>query len=134
VHNTFLVELSNSQNNLNGIKFDKLFGKSFLFLENLIQLTTSDKRHNKIKTRLWLEQEVHPTQVGVVCSKQNIFLEQSRGNLIILQQDVFANDFYRVQFLGTFQLSQENFSKGASAQLADKVERIKIHLLRSPWF
>ena len=123
MHDTFLVEFSDSQRDLNGVKFDNVLGKAFLFLENLVQLTTADKGHDEVETGLWLEQEVHTNQVGVVCSKQNIFLQQCGCNLVILQQDIFANDFYREHFFGPFQLGEEDFTESAPAQLVDKCER-----------
>jgi len=59
MHDAFFVELTNSKSDLDRIKFDELFGKSFLFLENLIQLTSADERHDEIKAGLGLEQVVH---------------------------------------------------------------------------
>ena len=50
MHNTFLVEFSDSQCNLYSVELDNVLGKALLFLENLVQLTTTDERHYKVES------------------------------------------------------------------------------------
>lgn len=67
VHNSFSVKFTNSEDDLSCIEFHSFLIKSFLFLEDFVQLSSVNKWHNKVQSSLRLEQEVHSTQEGVVC-------------------------------------------------------------------
>jgi hypothetical protein len=43
-----------------------MFWESLLALKNLIELTTPNKGHDKVKSSLSLEEEIHTNQEGVV--------------------------------------------------------------------
>jgi hypothetical protein len=56
---TLIVKIPDCHGDLSSIKFDDVLWESFLILEDFVELTTSDKRHNKVEAELGLEQVVH---------------------------------------------------------------------------
>jgi len=52
VHNAFFVQFTNSNDDLSTVKLDDVFSKSLVFLKDLVELATIDKRHDKIKASI----------------------------------------------------------------------------------
>jgi hypothetical protein len=103
MHDTLLVQLSDRQYNLDRVKLNSLLVETLLRLEHLIEFTSPHKGHDKVQPRLRLEQELHAHQEGVICSKQNFFLQLSRLNLVKLNQHILPNDFHCVFLPGRVQ-------------------------------
>lgn len=72
--NTLLVKISNSHGNLSSVELDNVFRESFLALENFIELPTSNKGHDEVKSKLRLEEVVHTNEERVVTGEEDILL------------------------------------------------------------
>jgi len=57
--NALRVKIADSHGNLSCIELNNILGESLLALEDFVQLTTSDERHDEVKSELRLEQIVH---------------------------------------------------------------------------
>jgi len=74
MHDLLRVELSNGEGNLSAVEFHSRFTESLLALEYLVQLSTLDEGHDKVKSELRLEEEFHSDKERMVCSKEDILL------------------------------------------------------------
>lgn len=72
--NTLLVKVTNCHYDLGSVELDYIFGESLLALEDFIELTTSDERHDEVETKLRLEEIVHADKERMITAEQNIFL------------------------------------------------------------
>jgi hypothetical protein len=66
MNDLLLVQIINSQNELNRIKNDGFFLELFLIFQYFVQFTTFDEGHDKIQTQLILKQKVHLHKEGVL--------------------------------------------------------------------
>jgi len=119
------VELSNGEGNLSTIEFHSRFTESLLALEYLVQLSTLDERHNKVKSELRLEEEFHADKERMVCSKEDILLKQGALDLVMLYKDIFPNSFDSVELLVQVEFCQVHASEGSSADLLLDVEVVE---------
>lgn len=78
------VKVSDSQYDLGCIEFDNWLREPLLALEYFVQLTTSHKRHDEVKTELRLEKVVHADKERMITAEQDILLELSVIDLVIL--------------------------------------------------
>jgi len=53
------MQIADSNDDLCGVELNLLLREAFVLLEDLIELTTLDEGHDKVKTQLRLEQVVH---------------------------------------------------------------------------
>lgn len=84
MHNSFTVQFSNRKYNLDGIKLYNILRESLLRFEYFIQLSAAHKRHYKVKSSFCLEQKLHANQERVIGCEQNLFLQLSALNLVVL--------------------------------------------------
>ena len=70
MHNSFLVKLSNSNYYLRDVELDDGLAKDSMVLKDLIELTTSNKRHHKVEPLFCLEEILHAAEEGVFGFKQ----------------------------------------------------------------
>ena len=78
MHNSPLVEFSNTDNDLSCVKLCDLFVKSFVLFEDLVKLSTIDEWHNIKEAQLRLKEVLHSTEEWVIRLKQNLYLELCR--------------------------------------------------------
>lgn len=82
--NTLRVKVADSQYDLSCIELDNWLWEPLLTLEYFVKLTTSHKRHDEIKTELRLEEVVHANKEWMITAEQDILLELSVIDLVIL--------------------------------------------------
>jgi len=68
------MKVSNSHCDLGGVELDYIFREPLLALEDFVELTTSDERHDKVQSELRLEEIVHANQERMITAEQDIFL------------------------------------------------------------
>ena len=76
---------------MGGIELDNIFGESLLFLENLVELSTVDEGHHEVKAGVRLKKILHTAKEGMVSLKENVLLQSSRLNLVVLYQNILTN-------------------------------------------
>ena len=64
----------------------------------------------------------------MVDREQDIFLQQSRLNLVILNQHIFSDHFHRILFAWCPQSAQENFAESSAAYLRFKLKVFKSYV------
>jgi len=116
------VQLTDSQCYLRAVEPDSIFAEALLTLEDLIELSTLDKRHYEVKPQLRLEQEVHAHQERVVSSEENIFLQESTLYLIMFNEHILPNGLDSVELLIHVQLCKVHSAESASANLLLDIE------------
>jgi hypothetical protein len=79
----------------------------------LVELTSSDERHYKVKSQVILKHIVHSTEERVLSLQQNVSLKLCTLNLICLNQHVLSNRLDRIQFTRSLENSEEDFPKCA---------------------
>ena len=72
MHDALVVQLSDANDDLCGVKFNNILIKSLLLLENLVQLTAINERHDEVETGIRLEQVLHTAEEGVISLKENV--------------------------------------------------------------
>ena len=113
MHDSFLVQVSDSHANLRSVKPDNFLWKAFVLFEHLVQFTTLDERHHKVQPLCRLKQILHSHEEGVLATEQNVLLKLSVLDLIVVNQHVFTDYLYCVLLRGTLELGQENFPERA---------------------
>lgn len=78
------MQFSNRKYNLDGIKLNNILRESLLRFEYFIQLSAAHERHYKVKSSFCLEQKFHANQERVIGCEQNLFLQLSALNLVVL--------------------------------------------------
>jgi hypothetical protein len=126
------MKISDSHNDLSCIELDNIFWESLLALEDLVELSSSDEGHNKVETELRLEQIIHAHKEGVIATEQNIFLELSIIDLVILEENIFSDRLYGIKLLILLQFSKVDFAECASAEYDNEFEVFKLDILLLP--
>ena len=91
MHDALVVQLSDANDDLCGIKLNNILIKSLLLLENLVQLTAINERHDEVETGVRLEQVLHTAEEGVISLKENVLLQSCGLYLIILDQHILPD-------------------------------------------
>lgn len=91
--NSLGVKVSNSHGDLSGVELDNLFSESLLLLENFIEFTSFYEGHDEIESELGLEQVIHSYEERMITREQDVFLQLSVVNLIILEQNILSDRF-----------------------------------------
>lgn len=78
------MEVSNSEADLYCIEFSVIFRETRQLTKMREKLSSTYESHDKEDFRLGLEDVMHSNKVRVVSHEENIFLEFSRFNLIVL--------------------------------------------------
>ena len=61
----------------------------------------------------------------MVCREKNIFLQQGRLNLVILNEHIFPDSLDRIQLLGDGVLGEINTPKSTSADFLENLEALE---------
>lgn len=96
--------------------------KPSLCLEEPIQLSSSDKRHDEEQSELRHKQELHAYEELMLTLEHDVFFQLCILNLVVLNENVFTNNFDCVQLLVHLELSQEHLAECAFAQDHDHLE------------
>jgi len=89
------------------------------------QLSTSDELHDEENLKVSLEDILHTNEERMISFLQDIFLEHSRLNLIVVQNDVLSEGFHGIDRARVFLLDKEHFSKTSLTNNFDDLEGIK---------
>lgn len=122
MHDAFAVQISYRHCDLNCIKLDNWFGKSFPGLEDLVEFSTSDEWHDEVKSSWRLEQVLHTDEEGMFAAEQNIFLELGVLHLVVLYKDIFSDNLNGVLLTVNLASRQKHFSKGTTTKQGNKIE------------
>lgn len=122
------MQLANCNDDLSSVKLDSRLIEALLLLEDFVKFSAVDKRHNEVEAGLRLEQIVHTTEERVISLKQDIFLQSSRLDLIILDQHVFADSLDCVFLASLRKQGQIDSAKSALAELQLNFEVCKSHI------
>lgn len=125
VDNLLLVEMTESQGDCKRIKLSSLFSELPRFSQVHEKLTTTDKLHDEKDLHVSLENELHTNEEWMIGLLQDIFLEHSRLNLIVIQNDIFSQGFHSVDCLGILLLDQKDFSETTLSNDLNDLEGIK---------
>lgn len=87
------------------------------------KLTSLDKLHQEVDTKLVLEDVLHINEEWVVDLAQNVLLELDVFHLLVLQDYVLPDTLHGVEFVRSGVLYQEDLTKGA---LADHLTDLEI--------
>ena len=123
-----VVEITYRHGYLSSVKLDNLLSESLLFLKHLIKFSSFDKRHDKVETKLGLEQVVHAYEEWVIAGKQDILLEFSIVDLVIFQEDILSNGLDRIEGFGLLELCEIYLAEGASAKDDFQFEIFKLDI------
>lgn len=122
VHDSLAVQVADSHRNLHGVKRDNGLGQSLSCLEHLVELSAADEGHHEVEPSLRLEQIVHAAEERVVTAKQDILLKLRVLDLVVLDENVLADNLDCVLFFVLRALSQENFSERTATKQRDQLE------------
>lgn len=123
IDNAFLVQMGEGKGDLGREELGLVLREHADFDQVTEQLASLDKLHEEIDSELILEDILHVDEEGVVYLAQNIFLELDVLHLLVLQDNIFADAFHRVQLLGHLMLHEEHLSEGT---LADHLTNIEV--------
>lgn len=123
-----VVEITYRHGYLSSVKLDNLLSESLLFLKHLIKFSSFDKRHDKVETKLGLEQVVHAYEEWVIAGKQDILLEFSIVDLVIFQEDILSNGLNGIEGFGLLELCEIYLAEGASAKDDFQFEIFKLDI------
>lgn len=87
------------------------------------ELTALDELHQEVDTVLILEDVLHVDQEWVIDLAQDVFLQLDVLHLLILENDILANDFHGEQLLGSNLLDKEHLTEGT---LADQFANLEV--------
>ena len=130
--NALRMKVANSHNNLGSIKLDHILWESLLALENLVQLSSSNEWHDKVKAELRLEQVVHAHKEWMVAAKQDILLKFGIVHLIILEEHILSDGLDSVQQLILLKLSEIYFTESTPTEDDHELEVLKLDVLLLP--
>jgi hypothetical protein len=116
VHDTFAVEVTNSQRNLCSVELNDFFAQTFLRFKNFIKFTTFDKWHDKVKSLWGLKKIIHSNKERVVTAEKDIFLQLGVLYLVVLDKYIFSDCLNGVEFLLLDKFSKIYFAKRSSAE------------------
>ena len=91
------------------------FGESFDLDEVAEKLTTLNEFHEEVDALLVLEHELHVDEEGVVNRVEDIFLEADVLELLVFDDDVFADALHGVEVAVGFVLDEEHLTEGTLA-------------------
>ena len=103
MHDSFLVQLTNGDDNLSSIELDLGLRESLVLLKDLVQLSSIDEWHDKVQSRLRLEKIIHTAQEWMVSLKQNVLLEGHACHLVILDQHILSDGLDGIFLLSVWQ-------------------------------
>jgi len=69
VHDALGVQVANGHADLHRVELDYLLWQSLAGLEDLVELTTTDERHDEVESSGRLEEILHPAQEGVIAAE-----------------------------------------------------------------
>jgi len=87
------------------------------------ELTALDELHQEVDTVLILEDVLHVDQEWVIDLAQDVFLQLDVLHLLILENDILANDFHGEQLFGSNLLDKEHLTEGT---LADQFANLEV--------
>lgn len=118
MHDALSVEVADCHYDLERIELDHGLWQTLLSLENLVQLTATDERHDKVESRLRLEQVLHPNEEGVIATEKNVFFKPSVLHLLEVKKYVLADSLDRELLVRRVidSLSQEHLPEGTFAK------------------
>jgi hypothetical protein len=122
VHNTFAVEVTNSQRNLCSVELHDFFTQTFLRFKNFVEFTTFDKWHNEVKSLWGLKKIIHSNKERVVTAEKDIFLQLGVLYLVVLDKYIFSDCLNSVKLLLLDKLSKIYFAERSSAEQHFKLE------------
>ena len=123
------MEVPHGYNQLSSIEFHCILIEALLRLEHLVELTTTDKGHHEVETKIVLEQVLHANEERMVALEHDVFLQNRVVDLLVLNQNVFPNRFDGIKLLVFLQLCKEDFTECAPANYHQKVEIIESDIL-----
>jgi len=129
MHNASLMQVADAYDDLSGVELDDLFGEPLLLQEDFVELSASNERHHKVKSKVVLEKVVHSNKERVIALEHDVLFEDGAINLILLDQNVLSNALYSVQSLVTFHLSKEHLTKSSSTNDHEELEVLECNLL-----
>ena len=90
------------------------------------QLTTLDKLHEKVNSKLILEDILHVNKEGMLDGIQNIFLQLNVLHLLILQNHIFPDALHGIELLVKLVLHQEYFTESTLADQFSEFEVLQL--------
>lgn len=129
MHNASLVQVAYANDDLSGVEPDDLLGEPLLLQEDFVQLSTSNERHDKVESKVVLEEVVHSYEERMVALEHDVLFEDCAVNLILLNQNVLSDTLYSIQSLIALHLSKEHLTKGSSANDHEELEVLECNLL-----
>ena len=111
---SLFVKIAQSQSHLRCVKSHSVLVQTLLRLVNLIELTTSDKRHDEVKSQLVLKEVVHSHQERMVALEHDVFFEDGVVDLVHFDQDIFSYRLDGVELLVEAEFGEEDFSNGST--------------------
>lgn len=96
------------------------------------QLAALNKMHKEVNSDIVLKNILHAHQEGVVDCVQNVLLQIDVFDLVVLQDNIFADTLHREQFFRALMLNQVNFPKRAFSDQLDYFKVLQIRILFVP--
>lgn len=93
VYNSFLMKISQSHCNLSSIELYLMLLESTLSFEESVELSTSDKRHDKEEPKITHKEVLHANQELVLAFEHDVFFQLCVFNLVVLYQNIFPDNF-----------------------------------------
>ena len=130
IYNSMFVKELEGQNDFRAIKSGPIFVEfsSTLYLEH--QIAAIDVLHDKKEPVIGLETRVKRRQKRMVCRKcQNSFFGHCTFNVIVLNNDIFFQDFDGKDFFSVTLFGQHHFAERAFTQHFEETEILQRTLL-----
>lgn len=99
------VEITQGQHHLSGDELDDVFREAFVLEVDLVELAATDEGHDEVEAELVLEEVVHADEEGVLQVHHDVHLRRRVFDLLLLDQDVFADGLDRIELAHARQLS-----------------------------
>ena len=122
------MEVPDRHSYLCTVKLDNLLSESLLLLKHFIEFSSFYKRHDKVKAELRLEQIVHTHEERMIAREQDILLQFSVVDLVILKQDILSNGFNSIEDFVLLELSKIYLAESTSAKDDFQFEIFKLHI------
>ena len=108
------MQVAEGHGNLNCIEAGPVLRESSHLAQVHEELATSDESHDKENLLVCLEHVAHSNEEGMISLQKDVFLQPSRLDLIILNDDVLSQRFHCVYLVVTNLLHKEDFTETAS--------------------
>ena len=116
------MQVAEGHGNLNCIEAGPVLRESSHLAQVHEELATSDESHDKENLLVCLEHVAHSNEEGMISLQKDVFLQPSRLDLIILNDDVLSERFHRVHLLASPLFNQKDLAEGAATNNRNDLE------------